>query len=113
MGGKISLPTTNPMTIQEGRRAFAQAVLDNRVKARGSGCPHVNLLAQQPFQFNVLRNSPLKDMPGDGALTTCHHLVGPLEAANAIEDRETRDLSQLGFLCLPQTVASRVIGVHY
>ena len=47
------------------------------------------------------------------ALTTSHHLTGPLEAANAIEDGETRDLNCLGFLCLPQTMALRVIGVHY
>ena len=32
--GKLAYLTTNPMTIQEGRRAIAQAVLDNRVKAR-------------------------------------------------------------------------------
>ena len=65
--GKSAYPTTDPMTIQEGRRAIAQAILDNRVKVRGPRHPHVNLLAQQPFQFNVLRNSPLKDMPGDGS----------------------------------------------
>ena len=65
--GKSAYLTTDPVTIQEGRRAIAQAVLDNRVKAKGPRHPHVNLLAQQPFQFNVLRNSPLKDMPGDGS----------------------------------------------
>ena len=37
--GKSAYLTTNPMTIQEGRRAIAQAVSDNRVKARGPGCP--------------------------------------------------------------------------
>ena len=63
---KLAYLTTDPLTIQEGRRAIAQAILDNRVKARGPGHPHVNLLAQQLFQFNVLRNSPLKDMLGDG-----------------------------------------------
>ena len=47
------------------------------------------------------------------ALNTSHHLAGPLEAANAIEDRETRDLNCLGFLCLPQTVAFRALGVCY
>ena len=63
--GKLAYLTANPMTIQEGKRAIAQAVSDNRVKARGPGCPHVNLPAQQPFQFNSLRNSPPKDMLGD------------------------------------------------
>ena len=59
--GKSAYLTTNPMTIQEGRRAIAQAVLDNRVKVRGPGCPRVNLPAQQPFKFNTPRASP----PGD------------------------------------------------
>ena len=64
--GKLAYLTANPMTIQEGRRAIAQAISDNRVKARGPGHPHVNLQAQQPVWFNFLRNSPPKDMPGDG-----------------------------------------------
>ena len=59
--GKLAYLTTNPMTIQEGRRAIAQAILDNRVKARGPGHPQVNLPAQQPFKFNTPRTSP----PGD------------------------------------------------
>ena len=63
---KSAYLTTDSMTIQEGRRAIAQAISDNRVKARGPGHPHVNPPAQQPFWFNALRNSPLKDMPGDG-----------------------------------------------
>ena len=32
--GKSAYFTANPMTIQEGRRAIAQAILDNRVKTR-------------------------------------------------------------------------------
>ena len=59
--GKSAYLTTNPMTIQEGRRAIAQAILDNRVKARGPGCPQVNPPAQQPFKFNTPRASS----PGD------------------------------------------------
>ena len=47
--GKAAYLTTDPMTIQEGKRAIAQAVSDNRVKARGPGHSHANLLAQQPF----------------------------------------------------------------
>ena len=43
--GKLAYLTANSMTVQEGRRAIAQAVLDNRVKARGPGCPRVNPLA--------------------------------------------------------------------
>ena len=63
--GKSAYLTTDPMTIQEGKRAIAQTASDNRVKARGPGQPPVNLLAQQPFQFNALRTSPPKDMSGD------------------------------------------------
>ena len=63
--GKSAYLTTDPMTTTEGKRAIAQAVSANRVKARGLGCPHVNLPAQQPFQFNAQRVSPPKDMSGD------------------------------------------------
>ena len=63
--GKLAYLTTNPVKIQEGRWAIAQAISDNRVKARGPGHPHVNLLAQQPFWFNSLRNSPPKDVLRD------------------------------------------------
>ena len=44
--GKLAYLATDPMTIQEGKRAIAQAISDNQVKARGPGHPHVNLLAQ-------------------------------------------------------------------
>ena len=53
------------MTIQEGKRAIAQAILDNRVKVRGPGCPRINMLAQQPFKFNTPRNSPPRDVSRD------------------------------------------------
>ena len=59
--GKLAYLTADPMTIQEGRRAIAQAVSDNRVKVRGLGGPQVNPPAQQPFKFNTPRTSP----PGD------------------------------------------------
>ena len=51
--GKSAYLTADPVIIQEDKRAIAQAVSDNRVKARGPGCPWVNLLAQQPFKFNT------------------------------------------------------------
>ena len=60
--GKSAYLTTDPMTIQEGRRAIAQAISDNRVKARGPGWPRVNLLAQQPFKFNTPRTSSPRDV---------------------------------------------------
>ena len=61
--GKSVYLTTNPMTIQEGRKTIAQAISDNRVKARGPGCPQVNLQAQQPFKFNTPKTSPPRDVP--------------------------------------------------
>ena len=37
--GKLPDLTADPMTLQEGKRAITQAVLDHRVKARGPGHP--------------------------------------------------------------------------
>ena len=111
--GKLAYLTTDPMTIQEGRRAIAQAVSDNRVKVRGLGHPHVNLPAQQPFWFHVLRNSPLKDMPVDGS---SDYQPSPCRPSRGHKcNRRWRDQRpQLPRFPLPsQTVASRVIGVHY
>ena len=54
------------MTIQEGRQAIAQAITDCQVKAKGLGCQGVNPLAQQPFRFDHLRGSPIKDASWDG-----------------------------------------------
>ena len=59
--GKSAYLTANPMTMQEGGRAIAQTISDNRVKVRGPGCPRVNLPAQQPFKFNT----PMASSPGD------------------------------------------------
>ena len=52
----------DPLMLQEGKRAITQAISDNRVKARGPGCPQVNLLAQQPFKFITSRTSPPRDV---------------------------------------------------
>ena len=62
---KSAYLTADPMTIQESKRAIAQAVSDNRVKVRGPGCPRVNLPAQQPFKFNTQRTAPLKYVSRD------------------------------------------------
>ena len=37
--GKLAYLTTDPMMLQEGKRAITQAVSDHRVKARGPGHP--------------------------------------------------------------------------
>ena len=63
--GKPAYLAADPMTIQEGQWAIAQAITDWCVKARGLGHPHVNLSAQQPFRFDQSRGSPIKDTPGD------------------------------------------------
>ena len=60
--GKLAYLTTNPMTIQEGRKAIPQAILDNRMKARGPGHPWINPPTQQPFKFNTPRTSPTRDV---------------------------------------------------
>ena len=59
--GKSAYLTANPMTLQEGKRAITQAVSDHRVKARGPGCPRVNMPVKQPFRFNPSRASLLGD----------------------------------------------------
>ena len=61
VGNSVYL-TADPMTLQEGKRAITRAISDHRVKARGPGCPRVNLLAPQPFRFNTSRTSPPGDM---------------------------------------------------
>ena len=59
--GKPAYLTANPMMLQEGKRAITHAILDQRVKTRGPGCPQVNPPGQQPFRFNISRTPP----PGD------------------------------------------------
>ena len=63
--GKSAYLTASPMTIQEGKRAIAQAVSDKRIKVRGPGHPQVNPMGQQPFKFNTQGISPPKDVSRD------------------------------------------------
>ena len=64
--GKSAYLTAYPMTIQEGQWAIAQAITDCCMRARSPQHPHVNPPAQQPFRFDHLRGSPIKDASGDG-----------------------------------------------
>ena len=64
--GKPAYLSANPMTIQEGRWAIAQAITNCHIKVRGPGHPDVNMLTQQPFRFDHLRGSPMKNASGDG-----------------------------------------------
>ena len=59
--GKSAYLTTDPMMLQEGKRAITQAVPDHRVKARGPGHPRVNPPVKQPFRFNPSSASPSGD----------------------------------------------------
>ena len=102
--GKSAYFTTDPMTIPEGKRAIAQAVSDHRVKARGLEHPCVNLLAQQPFQFNGQRVSPQKMCLETAVLTIPECPIGPPEAENATGDEETKGLNHPDFLHLHWTV---------
>ena len=87
--GKSSYLAADPMTIQEGRRAIAQAVSNHQVKARGPGFPHVNLPAQQPFQFDPPRSSPPKDASGNGG---SDHPLSPCQPSRGQEHiRHWRD----------------------
>ena len=111
--GMLAYLTADPMTIQEGRRAIAQTIWDNRVKVRGPGCPRVNLLAQQPLKFNTPRASPPGDVPYTAVLMMNDHPNCLLEAEGIIGDERTSDLSHPSFLSLPQTMVVKVIEVQY
>ena len=60
---------TSPLTPWQSKKvdkAIAQAIMDCQIKVRGPGFPHVNPPAQQPFKFDQLRGSPIKDASWDG-----------------------------------------------
>ena len=61
--GKPAYLAADPLTVQEGQWAIAQAITECWIKMRGPG--HVNPLTPQPFRFDCPGNSPQKDTPGD------------------------------------------------
>ena len=111
--GKSAYLAADPMTIQEGRRAIAQAISNHQFKARGPGHPLVNLPAQQPLWFDPPRSSLPKDVSGDGGSDCSLSPIGPPEAGNVIGIRETKGPHHIGSLHLPQTMGLRATGVHY
>ena len=111
--GKSAYLAADHMTIQEGRRAIAQAITDCQVKARGPGHPHVNPPAQQSFQFDPPRGSLWRMPLGMVVLIANHHLIGPQEAENITDVGETKGLHHLSSPHLPWTMGSRVTRVHY
>ena len=64
--GKSAYLAADPITIQEGWWAIAQAIMDCQVKVRGPGHQCITPPAQQPFRFDCLRGAPIKDASGDG-----------------------------------------------
>ena len=63
--GKLAYLATDPMTIQEGQWAIAQAITDHWIKVRGPGHTCVNLLTQQPFRFDCTGGFQPNDTPGE------------------------------------------------
>ena len=103
----------DPMTIQEGQWAITQAITDCQVKARGPGHPHVNLLTQQPFNFDCPRDSPRKDTPRD---VSSDHQPSPCPPSRGWDHtgiRGTIGNHHIGYHHPPQTMGSKVIGAHY
>ena len=109
--GKSAYLTADPVTIQEGKRAIAQAVLDHWVKVRGPRCSHVNLPALNP-SGSIPLGVPLQKKHLEIVVLTTHpHHISPLEAGNIIGIWGTKGLNHLS--SLPQTVDSRGTGVCY
>ena len=100
------------MTLQEGKRAIACAVLDQGVKARGPGHPQVNPPAQLPFRFNTSRASPPGDQSAHGVPMIDRPLDGPLEAVATTGGGETKDHNHPDIYPLCWTEASKATGVR-
>ena len=81
--GKLAYLTSDPMMVQEGKRAIVHTISDHGVKAREPGHPRVNPPAQPPFRFNTSRASP----PGDQS------------AHEVPEDRQTPQRPPQGCSC--------------
>ena len=94
--GKLAYLATDPMTIQAGRRAIAQAISDHCVKERGPGCPCCE--SASPTTLPVW--SP-KKFPSEGCIWgwwfwfVNHHPIGPQKAKNVIDIRGTKGLNHL------------------
>ena len=111
--GKSAYLTADPMTIQEGRWAMAQAVMDGWVKVRGPGHPCVNPPAQQLFRFDPPRGSPIKDTSRNGGSDCQPSPHQPLRGQDTIDVGETKGLHHLSSPHLPHIMGLRVTGVHY
>ena len=77
--GKSAYLTTDPVTIQEGKRAIAQAVSDNQVRVRGSRHPHVKSAGPTTLLVLCSKNFPSERMCLEIVVLTIHsHLAQSL-----------------------------------
>ena len=60
--GKSAYLTADPMTIQEGRRAIAQAILDNRVKQEDQDVPKLTCQPNSLSSLILLGPPPPRDV---------------------------------------------------
>ena len=113
MGWEISLPYHQPYDHPKGKRAIAQAVSANRVKARGPGHPCVNPPPNSPSSSMPRGYLPQRMCLETVVLTIPKHPIGPFEAKNTTGDEGTKGLNHLGLLHLHWTMVLRVTEAHY
>ena len=102
VGTWVSKPAylaTDPLTIQEGQQAIAQAITECQIKVRGPGYPCVNLLSLQPFRFDCLGDSPQEDPLEMPIWIINQHPTSLQEARTAINIEEIRGYHHLSYLC--------------
>ena len=81
----------------------------------GLGCPHVNLLDQQPFRFDHSRGSPIRDASGHGG-SDCQTISMSDPKRLRLHSRHWRDqrpLSPCFPLPTPDHVGLRATGTCY
>ena len=110
--GNPAYLTADPMTIQEGWQVIAQAVRDHCVKVRELGHPWVNPFTQQPFRFDHLRSSPIKDTPRNGGSNHQSLPYWPPRGQSTIDFEGTKGFHHLSYHHLHWTKGSRVTGAH-
>ena len=112
--GKLAYLAADPMTIQEGRRAIAQAISD---------CIKLRWGEQDIPGWIHWPNNPSGLIPQEVPLWRMHlgmvvliincHLIGPQEAENVIDVGETKGTNHLGSPHLPWMVGLRATRVCY
>ena len=90
MGWKTGLPHCWPYDNSRRLRSHCPSHNGLLSKGEGPGSPCANLPAQQPFRFDHLRSSPIKDTSGDGGSNHQPSLHQPLRGQD--HNRCWRDL---------------------